>query len=283
MITGGLGLLVYLSLFSAVFYYGLKWQGLITTPGNRIAFFACLFGGGLVGAVALIVIKGVEYLGVGLPFGMVAGVVIYLVVFALFFSSKDSDTVLKNPYLPLLIVMFAAIISHFVEINFGIAIVATRTLFWIYSGTILVAGYVLPKIAAEAVPEVLVEATSDQKGSTTGRKKERSAARLSRKAERNKRWLIGDRPDWFRNAIIGAVIVGLILATLGFNYVTNSNHSTSFIEILLTSLTRLEKNDNGIFLGVIVLLLVTWLVGTLLYAAESGGKPDEREWLRPSD
>ena len=45
VITGISGLLVYLSIFSAVFYYGLKWQGLIETQRDKLFFFICLIVG----------------------------------------------------------------------------------------------------------------------------------------------------------------------------------------------------------------------------------------------
>ena len=43
VITGGAGLLVYLTIFSSVFYYGLRWQGLIKTQRNKLFFFICTF------------------------------------------------------------------------------------------------------------------------------------------------------------------------------------------------------------------------------------------------
>ena len=43
----------------------------------------------------------------------------------------------------LLLGFVAAIIAHFVEINFGIAIASTRTYFWTSSALILLVGYVL--------------------------------------------------------------------------------------------------------------------------------------------
>ncbi|NJD60111.1 MAG: hypothetical protein FIA98_12015, partial [Anaerolineae bacterium] len=222
VITGYLGLLAYLIVFSSVFYFGLKWQGLINTSKNRITFFVCLIGGGIIGSLALIILKGIEYLGVGLPFGMVAGVVVYLGIYALFFASETGSAAHLNPYYPLLIVLFSAIIGHFVEINFGIAIVATRTLFWIFAGVIIVTGFVLPKMVVADLDKIESTIITEQKINVPGRKKERSSARQSRKADRTKRWAIGDRPDWYRNVLIGAVIVGLILATLGFDYITNS-------------------------------------------------------------
>ena len=108
----------------------------------------------------MILLKGIEYLGVGLPFGMIIGVVIYLTIYALISPSRI-DPNKKNPYALLMIVLFAAIVGHFVEINFGIAIVATRTLFWTYAGMILVVGFVLPKINLSETHETVMENNAD--------------------------------------------------------------------------------------------------------------------------
>ncbi len=281
VITGISGLLVYLSIFIALFYYGLKWQGLINTARNKVLFYICLVGGGVVGAIALIILKGIEFLGVGLPFGMIIGVVVYLTIYALFSLSNAHEQRQNNPYTPLLIVLFAAVIGHFVEINFGIAIVATRTLFWTYAGLTLVIGYVLPKMNL-ATTQVLASETNNQgKIYQVNRKKEKpGAAKTRRNLDRNKRPFIGDKPELFRNALIGAVIMGIILATLGFDYVTNYGHSTSVVVIILHSLTRLANQENAVSLGILVLILITWLSGILLFITETDEYPANSSWLK---
>ena len=280
VITGLSGLLVYLSIFSAVFYYGLKWQGLVETRRDKWFFFICLLSGGVLGSVALILLKGIEYLGVGLPFGLIIGVVLYLTITALITKSQINSNVQSNPYRLLLIVLFAAIVGHFVEINFGIAIVATRTLFWTYAGLILVVGFVFPKINLDANLEPALEDNPEIKGLSTGRKKDKGSIRSYRKADRSKRPFIDEKPDWVRNGLIGAVIVGVILATLGFDYVTNSAHSKSFLAIVINSLTRLTNKDGAFSLGILTLVVITWLIGTLLFAAEVDNHQEIKSWLK---
>ncbi len=281
VITGGSGLLVYLSIFSLVFYYGLKWQGLIPSQRSKLFFFGCLISGGVIGAIILTVWKGIEYLGVGLPFGMIVGVVLYLTVYALYSLSSSEQKTQSNAYIPLMIVLFAAVVGHFVEINFGIAIVATRTLFWTYSGLILVIGYVLPKMVQSEVPTFSSNFIDEVKIVYPGRKKERrNLTRSRRTSEHNRRPIFGDQPDWIRNALIGGVIMGVILATLGYDYVTNSSHSTSFIAIIIDSLTRLPNKDNAISFGIFVLIfLIPWITGILLFAAETGDQLDNKNWM----
>ena len=281
VITGISGLLVYLTIFSAVFYYGLKWQGLINTARNNYLFYICLVGGGVVGAIALIILKGVEFLGVGLPFGMIIGVVVYLTFYAIFSFSNTHEQKQNNPYTPLMIVLFAAVVGHFVEINFGIAIVATRTLFWTYAGLTLVIGYVLPKMNLVNTQVPPSETANERKIYQVSRRKEKPvAAKTRRYLDRNRRPFIGDKPELFRNALIGSVIVGIIVATLGFDYVTNSGHSTSIVVIILNSLTRLANQENAVSLGILALILITWILGILLFASESGDYPENNTWLK---
>ncbi len=280
VITGISGLLVYLSIFTAVFYYGLKWLGLINSKRAKIFFFMCLIGGGVIGAIVLIMVKGVEYLGVGLPFGMIIGLVAYLSIYALITPASQDEISSNNPYALLMIVLFSAIVGHFVEINFGIAIVATRTLFWVYSGIILVTGFVLPKINPIAPSAISTETMAETKNIPGGRKKDRDSNRTSRKNERSRRPFIDDRPEWVRNALIGSVILGMILATLGFDYLTNPNHSKFFFNILHDALFTLSNKSNAFSPGIIILVGLTWLVGSLLYAAELGGSQEFTSWLK---
>jgi len=281
VITGVSGLLVYLSIFSAVFYYGLKWQGLINNNRNKYLFYICLIGGGIVGAIALIILKGIEFLGVGLPFGMIFGVVVYLTFYALFSLSNIDAHIQNNPYTPLLIVLIAAVVGHFVEINFGIAIVATRTLFWTYAGLTLVVGYVLPKTNLVDTQLRSSDNTNEGKIYQVSKKKEKSGVvRTRRNFDRNRRSFFAEKPEFFRNALTGAVIVGIIVATLGFDYESNSVHSTSIVAIILNSLTRLANQDNAVSLGIWVLIMITWLAGILLFATENDKYPENIIWLK---
>jgi tetratricopeptide (TPR) repeat protein len=280
VITGVLGLLVYLSIFSAVFYYGLKWLGLISTRRYKIFFAICVIGGGVIGSIVLIMLKGVEYLGVGLPFGMIIGLVVYLSIYAMITPVSKDELSNKNPYALLMIVLFSAIVGHFVEINFGIAIVATRTLFWTYTGVLLVTGFVYPKIIHLTLTANTVENTVEKKIIPAGRRKERGSLRATRKNERNQRPFFGDQPTWVSNALTGSMIIGMILVTLGYDYITNSNHSTSFINIIFDSLFTLSNKNDAFSLGVIALIGLTWVAGCLLYASELDGSQGFRSWLK---
>jgi tetratricopeptide (TPR) repeat protein len=175
----------------------------------------------------------------------------------------------------------AAVVGHFVEINFGIAIVATRTLFWTYAGITLVVGYIIPKMNIVDTPVNPLTETRDLQNYSSDRKKSRqSAAKQKRKIDRNVRPIIGNRPNWVRNALIAAVILGIIIATLGFDYETNSSHSTSFIAIMINSVSRLANKENAVSLGILFLIINTWLVGLLLYITEEKEQQDYHIYLK---
>jgi len=281
VITGFAGLIVYLSIFSSIFYYGLQWQGLIKSNRERYFFFTCLIGGGIIGSFVLIIIKGIEFFGVGLPFGMVIGVIGYITISALFFPIKNKSDLNSNLQIPIIIVLLSSIAGHFVEINFGIAIASTRTLFWTYAGMMVVVGYVLPKVNSLTEKSQTEVITEDIQNLTSDKKKDRRNQKIkNRKTGRNWRPIIGERPDWTRYSIIGAFIVGLVIATLGYDYVTNSGHSTSPITIIISSITRLANKNNALSFGILELILMTWIVGVFLFSIEGDTELSLPTWIK---
>ncbi len=70
VITGALGILAYLAIFLSVIYYSLKWIGFVADKRQRNLFFILTLGGGVIGAVGLSAWRGIEYFGVGMPFGI---------------------------------------------------------------------------------------------------------------------------------------------------------------------------------------------------------------------
>jgi tetratricopeptide (TPR) repeat protein len=280
VITGFAGMIVYLSIFSSIFYYGIKWLGLIKTSRNKIFFFLCLIGGGVIGAISLVTLKGIEFLGVGLPFGMIIGMVIYLTIYGLFSHYQHGELQKDNPYSLLLIFLFAAIVGHFVEINFGIAIVATRTLFWTYSGILLVIGYILPKVSLVDTQIESKDETKETISIHAEKKKERHNSRRQRRmVNRNSDLSIGGLQDWSKKSLISGVIIGIIFATLGYDYITNSGHSTSSLRIILNSVTQLANKDNASSLGILAIIFTTGIASILVFSTESNENQNYKNWF----
>jgi tetratricopeptide (TPR) repeat protein len=281
VITGFAGLFVYLSIFSSIFFYGLKWLGLVGTTRRKAFFFICILGGGVAGAISLIILKGIEFLGVGLPFGMILGVVVYLTVDALFFSSQEYVGRNADSQSLLLIFLFSAILGHFVEINFGIAIVATRTLFWTYTGVLLVIGYILPLINKLDVTGQKPDESEKIMEVPAGKRKDRTgSSKPHRKIDRNKKQKFSGLSNKVRYSLIYGVIIGIIIATLGYDYITNTSHSTSPLEIIIISISQLANMDFAISFGVLALIIITWFTGIFLFSSESENHLDRQTWYK---
>ena len=274
--TGVLGLLVYLALFASVFYYGLKWLGLIPSKRQRNLFFALYFGGGLIGAVGLIAFKGIEYFGVGLPFGIILGLIAYLALAAVFISRDAPRTPGESARSLTLIVILAAIMSHFVEINFGIAIVSTRTHFWVYAALLLVIGYILPHYGAYELP-----APASNRPAAQPRADLKSSRKKGRRAEHSGgRPAVSRGPLWMREALIAAGILALLLFALGYDYVSNPTRLQSALGIISSSFTRLPNQSNALSFGILFLVFMSWLAGAVVLTAENTCVASASDWLK---
>ncbi len=61
----------------------------------------------------------------------------------------------------------------------------------------------------------------------------------------------------------------VLLSTLGFNMLSNSRGSTSFLEIIGTSMFQLGGENSTQSLGVFIMLMVSWIVGSILLSSKS--------------
>ncbi len=140
VITGALGFIAYMTLFLSVFYFALKWLGLIQLRLQRFLFFGLALGLGLIGAVIPRLLEGSWILlGVGLPAGLILGIILYVVIATIWNEVSGHSMALGQREL-VLITILATMVAHFIEIHFGIAIASTRTYFWVWSAVLVVVG-----------------------------------------------------------------------------------------------------------------------------------------------
>jgi tetratricopeptide (TPR) repeat protein len=261
--TGLLGLAVYMALFVMVFYYALRWLGLITTARRRNIFLGLVTGGGLVTAIAFILWQGPEFFGVGLPFGMLLGLLVFLTLYAVVGLPRGGRPEAApapagpEPWRAIaLIGLLSAIVAHFTEIHFGIAIVSTRTHFWVYAGLMFVLGYMWPSLPPE--PEA-----SAAESPARQRRRGRASPRIASAPDK--------RPageEW-GPVLVGAMLTGALLITLGFDFLTNNNRSTEPGRILVDALTTLPTSPPGErHYAILGLMLITWLGGGALALLE---------------
>jgi cyclophilin family peptidyl-prolyl cis-trans isomerase/Flp pilus assembly protein TadD len=278
VITGGVGFVVYMLVFTSVLYFGLKWLGLIWKRWQRLAFVGLWTGGGLFGAIAAWAWRGPLYVGVGIPGGVMVGLGLYVlieVVLATFRS--ETHKLVGRRYSLWILALFSAIVAHFIEIHFGIAIAATRTLFWIYTGMLVVIGTRLAALPAEEnVPGATGDTLAEQAPSRPRRRRRRGGST----ALPLRRGPTGDR-QWQGALLTWSLLAVLILGTILFDSVTIQPDSPGVLGTIWNSLTQSRGQPSLVML---VLLMSTWgMVGLVSLSdlstrSESAGK-EPGDWL----
>ena len=92
VITGLVGFLVWQALYLSVFLYGFRWLGVLRSRFDRNLLIGLWLGVGVITAVAFTILRGAVYIGVALPFGSIAGLVLYLIYYALFSDSSEENS-----------------------------------------------------------------------------------------------------------------------------------------------------------------------------------------------
>jgi len=258
--TGLLGFLAYFALFFSIFYFALTWLGLIGDKLSRYLFFILGISGAALGVVIPWGLGVPEFLGVGLPLGFIVGVLIYI-TYAAFRGSAEIAT-LERRHL-LIIAIFATIVAHFVEIHFGIAIVSTRTYFFILAAALVVLGTEKLQFQPEsAVAEAPAPASRRKPGRGKG------------KSRRDRRSTPA-RPDrattsYWRILLPYAMIMAIILLVLDWDYVSGQVNSASAMTVFIKSwLVHLSQGRLVSGPGAATLVLFSIVVGVVLAVGET--------------
>jgi tetratricopeptide (TPR) repeat protein len=288
VIGGVVGFVAYMLVFSSIFYYGLKWLGFVETKRQRNLFLALAVAGGALGVILSRVLEGsFKLAGVGFPAGFMAGISVYLMLSAAFFYKKEQPAIDASRQL-LLIGLLSAVVAHFIEIHFGIAIASTRVHFWVYAALFVLLG--LNKIGVEAPAPSLSQPQvaslgADHSEHQQERQSKRSRRRARRQAARQSAVLpvqeAGPRqPSLTNKVIIGSLIVSVILFTMGFEFIANPMGESDSLRIIQLSLTTLAaKGDARTSYGTLWMFFLTWLVGALVVLAETERSASSRQGL----
>ena len=272
VMTGALGFIVYMYLFSSIFYYALSSLGLLGLRWHKRLYWSCAVGGALAGLIVPYVIDhSWRFAGVGLPVGYMAGLSLFLAVSAgAYMRSGDRTPRPADARTVFIIGLVAAIVAHFVEIHFGIAVAATRSYFWAYVGLLVIVGQRWVPVGLPTAIEV-----GDEQGvlaASDGASKRKRSGKKRRTAPPVPKGLI-DADLAMQLAL--AVLVGLVLVVLGWDYTTNPTGATTAGSILSVSLTTLaaSRKPEVVSYGLLWLMLGT---ATLVSLAGVG----EQAWSR---
>lgn len=277
VMTGVVGFVAYMLLFGSVFYDGLHWLGLLRGRAQSHLFLALAGAGAVLGVVVPLVVEGtLRFAGVGLPLGFVAGVALYMAASAILGMRARGGEARDEPAgageegglaggdLVLMVALLAAIVAHFVEIHFGIAIAATRTYFWTYVALMALVGRRL--LTAEPATEA---ADSERTATPAARYRRGRRARQRRERRRSPEHLgvAAGRPS---GLLVMGLAVGVMVATMAWDYITNPLGNPNPLAVIAVSLTTMaaKGRPDQLNLGILWLGLGTVLVATLVAVAE---------------
>lgn len=248
VITGIVGFLIWQALYLSVFYVAFRWLGVLRGRRDRNLLIGLWVGMGILVALLFTIWRGAVYVGVAYPFGTILGVVIYLIYYALSAESVETES---QPFAAdrlLVTALVAAILAHYVEIHFGIAIAATRTHFFLYTALLFLVTYLFPRLKTE----------------TAVRK--RSRRQTTPKAN----------PGW-GPVLLNMLILGLIIGIMGYTFTTyNQPPGQTGEELLQLSAGDIFRQSffqdaskdfvDSPFIYLMVIL--TWGLGILIMASE---------------
>jgi tetratricopeptide (TPR) repeat protein len=137
--TGVVGLIVALTVFVSLLAAGFRRLGIMSTARQRRAFLWIILLGAAAGVSGPYLVDGsLRFIAIGVPAGIVAGSLAFVLASGLRRGARRLDPVGRDELL--LIGLLAAVMAHFVEIHFGIAVTATRLCFWVYAGVVVASG-----------------------------------------------------------------------------------------------------------------------------------------------
>ena len=164
--TGIVGAVAYLLLFGLIFYRACRWLGLAATARDRWLLAGLLVAGAGLGLVGAVAAQGdLALAGIGVPAGMLAGLVLYLVIRGLQGAATALPADMSNGLL--LIALLSAVVGHFVEGFTGIGVVSTRTYFWLYLALMILLG---ERRLGEAAPAPVERASTRRAGRRDSRR-----------------------------------------------------------------------------------------------------------------
>jgi tetratricopeptide (TPR) repeat protein len=317
--TGLLGLTAQLGLYGSLFYYALRWLGLMQGRGRRALFLGLLIGGAVLGIVMPLLTEGsLRLSGIGLPVGFIFGLLAYVVLDLMLspVTPPDHEAEAGARLAPapaggfpvggrrqlLILAVFSAIVTHFVEVHFGIAIVSTLTLFWTLSGLMVAVGmgWVGQTQAAASVairsgaqpsdpyggvpPPQPASAPKGRRTKTepqplrdgsqrrasvqqSGQRQGRLPARVRPEAA-----AVSAPPSAVRQFLPYAGIGALVTLVLTWNFLVNQSGAQGALAILWDAFTtRVDKVSYEVVRSpmLLIMLAFTWLVGGLIALSES--------------
>jgi tetratricopeptide (TPR) repeat protein len=246
--TGLLGFLAFYFFMFQLFYYALSWLGWTPDKAAKWRLIILLLAGGFGGALVAILADGAgspfTYVPLGLPLGVLGGVLIHLVWQGIVQTETKKQLPVTGHTL-LLIGLVSAIIIHFVETHLNFSIVTTYTYFWVYAALIIALPRIKsPELVSTQLPIFSEEqdaapiSETDSLSNTTSPSLEPSpATSVSALAEETQPPLLENWLNWMvsQSLVMVVILMGLIFDIVSPRFELISQDSMVFGQIALTT------------------------------------------------
>jgi tetratricopeptide (TPR) repeat protein len=262
VITGLLGFVGYIALFVTIFYWSLRWLGLITGRRDTLLYALLVTSFGIAGSLGLMAADGwqLRMAGLGLPFGIITGFGSYTALAAFLHAGVKPDRS-DLPRLMIIIALLTAVVAHYLEIHFGIAIGATRTHFWILIAVLMLVGMrLLPVLQHTPTANAESDFPAAESPAPPARRSKAGTQPPSRRAAQTQAPPLGRLPRTVLTDV-------LIFLTFVYIYLTNAAGLTDSSRILSDSIF-VDPKTGGTGPAIFFLMLFTWLVAAVLGLAE---------------
>ena len=289
-------------LYVSIFYYSLRWLGLMRGRRRRNLFSVSLVAGGALGVIVPLIVDGsLRLAGIGLPAGLILGMIVYVTADLLLSGQGEiqdgpggASGQTSGRRQLLILVLFAAIVAHFVEVHFGIAIASTLTLFWVLAGALVPVGMGWVENEEQVEVEVKVEAGAVALKAQPGGVKVQPAAASSGKPKTTKATRPQDarqpqgspvtkraaasqparQPGPLLLLLPYAAIGVLITLVLTWDFIpmgvpTGATTPGAFLWDAFTSRSNAAAYTVVRSPMLLVMMIFTWLIGGVLAVAES--------------
>ncbi len=253
------------------------------TNRERNIFIGLWAGLGLIGGLAAIVVGQPKYFGVGIPIGILAGIILYLVIFAIVLYGHEQETKLSRADQILIAALLAGVLAHYIEIHFGIAIASTRTMFWAFAGMLVVvgSGWVHVEETAPAPVAPQPQRATPALANVPRHKKRRQAAHPPTLAVERPTSTAQPWPAWVGSVVGYAFICAVIFSTLFYEFVTNAERLSDPARILWRALTFVSARNMASY-AVLGMIGLVWILATTIAISEmtrAGVFKKSGDWL----
>ena len=286
VITGLAGFLAWQALYLTVVLFAFRYLGVVRSRRDSLVLIGLWIVGAAVATIVAITLADPVYLGVAVPTGIILGVIIYLIYYALFGRPTDDVTKEARSTWPfaadrlLMNALVAAVLAHYVEIHFGIAISATRLYFFVYVGLMFALGYRLRAATTTTAP--VEEAAPVVPAARSDKRKKRAAAVAVEQAPRS---------GWDK-VLAPAILLLLMLGIMGYGFITyalppdkviSGPADLSAVEIFRQSLLQNVRKEFTEWPFVLAMMVLSWGLGWLVFLSEmvkngelqlAGGRPE---------